>query len=230
MRKYLLATLFIASPCYSQSINTTSQSTGSVVNQAVQVVPSRQFTYSVGPNIQCQGATLNISPFISKTLSWGEPYDEYWDQPVYDNSDNYGLKDADGNDIGDGIPDNPGKILYYQKVRTGQQRNTNSENIGITATFSFPLDQRAIKMCHESMAKQNKLYEASLAAKRLNYEFSRLKTCHETLKAGVTFVGELAKLCADVRLIHPPGVLPDHNHQIISSPSKEVTPSSPDKN
>ena len=229
MKKLLIAALFVASPCYSQSINTTSQSSCSVVNQAVQVFPASQFTYSSGPSIQCQGATLNISPFVSKTLSWGEPYEEYYNQPVYDTSDNYGLTDEDGNDIGDGVPDNPGRVLYHRRVRTGQQKNNNSENIGITATFSIPLDRRAINMCHESMAKQNELYEASLAAKRLNYEFSRLKTCHETLKSGVTFIGELAKLCADVRLINPPGVLPEHNHEIISS-SEEEAPSSPDKN
>ena len=228
MRKLLLATLFIASPCYSQSINTTSQSTGSVVNQAVQVVPSRQFSYSSGPSIQCQGATLNISPFVARTYSFGLPYEDHYDRPIYDTSDNYGLTDADGNDIGDGIPDNPGRVLYHEKVRTGMQESNTSWNTGITATFSIPLDRRAVNMCHESMAKQNELYEASLAAKRLNYEFSRLKTCHETLKSGVTFIGELAKLCADVRLINPPGVLPNHNHELISPLEEEVL-SSPGK-
>lgn len=226
MKKLLFAALFIASPCYSQSINTTSQSTGSVVNQAVQVVPSRQFSYSVGPNIQCQGATLNISPFVARTFSFGLPYEEHWDRPIYDTSDNYGLKDEDGNDIGDGIPDNPGRVLYYESVRTGMQESSTSWNSGITATFSIPLDRTAYKRCHQAMDKQIQLYEASLAAKRLNYEFSRLKTCHETLKLGVTFVGELAKLCADVRMINPPGVLPPHQHKITS---QEANLSSPDK-
>ena len=103
MKKLLLATLFVASPCYSQSINTTSQSTGSVVNQAVQVVPARQFTYSSGPSIQCQGATLNISPFLSQTHSFGAPYQPHFDRPIYDTSDNYGKKDEDGNDELSGV-------------------------------------------------------------------------------------------------------------------------------
>ena len=224
MRKLLLATLFVASPCYSQSINTTSQSTGSVVNQAVQVVPARQFTYSSGPSIQCQGATLNISPFLSQTHSFGSPYQPHFDRPIYDTSDNYGKKDEDGNDIGDGVPDNPGRILYYEKVRTGMQESNTSLNTGITATFSIPLDRRAINMCHESMAKQNELYEASLAAKRLNYEMSRAKTCASLLKDGIVFIGELSRICADIQLISPPNV--GHKHQLTSS---EVTPSSRDK-
>ena len=230
MRKLLIAALFVASPCYSQSINTTSQSTGSVTNQAVQVVPSRQFSYSVGPSIQCQGATLNISPFLSKTFSFGTPYEPYYEKPIYDTSDNFGLTDADGNDIGDGVPDNP-RILYHETVRTGMQQSNTALNGGITATFSIPLDRKAVKMCHATMEKQNELYEASLAAKRLNYEMSRAKTCHALLKDGIIFVGELSKICADIQLINPPGVLPSHNHTIpISSSSKEVVPSSPDKN
>ena len=33
--------------------------------------------------------------------------------------------DADGNAIGDGIPDKPGEILYYRRIRTGQKDNYN---------------------------------------------------------------------------------------------------------
>ena len=35
----------------------------------------------------------------------------------------------------DGVPDNPGKVLYY-KPRTGYRQNP-SNNFGITATFSI---------------------------------------------------------------------------------------------
>ena len=104
------------------------------------------------------------------------------------------------------------------------QESNTSLNTGITATFSIPLDRRAINMCHESMAKQNELYEASLAAKRLNYEMSRAKTCASLLKDGIVFIGELSRICADIQLISPPNV--GHKHQLTSS---EVTPSSRDK-
>ena len=66
MRRYLLLLLLFNNPVLANSVNTTSNSSGSVVNQAVQVVPSRQFQYQMN-TITCQGATLNISPFVSTT-------------------------------------------------------------------------------------------------------------------------------------------------------------------
>ena len=68
-----------------------------------------------------------------------------------------------------------GEILYFEKVRTGMKQSNTSINGGITATFSIPLDRSALKECRAAMKKQNELYEASLAAKRLNFEMSRAK-------------------------------------------------------
>ena len=53
MKKYLVLLLLINNPVLANSINTTSNSTGSVVNHAVQVVPSRQFQYQMH-TIVCQ--------------------------------------------------------------------------------------------------------------------------------------------------------------------------------
>ena len=69
MKRYLALLFLFSNPVLANSINTTSNSTGSVVNQAVQVVPSRQFQYQMN-TISCQGATLNISPFISTTYGF----------------------------------------------------------------------------------------------------------------------------------------------------------------
>ena len=215
MKKYLyLAALIFPLPCYSQSINTSSQSTGSVVNQAVQVVPSRQFQYQLGANQVCQGATLNISPFLSATNSFGAPYQPYYSRPVYSTKDILGAKDADGNDIGDGEPDEPTKIIRTEQVRTGMQQSNTSLNGGITMTFSVPLDRSAIKLCRKGMERQVELYEASLASKRLNFEMSRLATCGKHIREGTIFIGEMAKICADVRVVTPPNV--EHNHAISS--------------
>ena len=215
MKKYLyLVALIFPLPCYSQSINTSSQSTGSVVNQAVQVVPSRQFQYQLGANQVCQGATLNISPFISATNSFGAPYQPYYSRPIYSTKDIVGAIDADGNDIGDGEPDEPTKIIRTEQVRTGMQESNTSLNGGLTMTFSIPLDRSAIKLCRKGMERQVELYEASLASKRLNYEMSRLATCSKHIRAGNIFVGEMAKICADVKIVSPPNV--QHTHPISS--------------
>jgi len=215
MKNYLyLVALIFPLPCYSQSINTSSQSTGSVVNQAVQVVPSRQFQYQLGANQVCQGATLNISPFLSATNSFGAPYQPYYSRPVYSTKDIVGAIDADGNDIGDGEPDEPTKIIRTEQVRTGMQQSNTSLNGGITATFSIPLSRKYMKMCRRGMERQVELYEASLASKRLNYEMSRLATCGKHIREGTIFVGEMAKICSDVRVVTPPNV--EHTHAISS--------------
>ena len=215
MKKYLyLVALIFPLPCYSQSINTSSQSTGSVVNQAVQVVPSRQFQYQLGANQVCQGATLNISPFLSATNSFGSPYQPYYSRPVYSTKDIEGAFDDNNNPIGDGEPDEPNKIIRVEQVRTGMQESNTSLNGGITATFSIPLSRKYMKMCRRGMERQVELYEASLASKRLNYEMSRLATCGKHIREGTIFVGEMSKICSDVRVVTPPNV--EHTHAISS--------------
>ena len=216
MKKYLVLLLLINNPVLANSINTTSNSTGSVVNQAVQVVPSRQFQYQMN-TIVCQGATLNISPFVSTTYGFSTPYEPYWDRPIYSNRDIEGDYDDDGDPTGDGDVDADyrGEILYFEKVRTGMKQSNVSLNGGITATFSIPLDRTALKECRAAMKKQNELYDASLAAKRLNFEMSRAKTCRDNLvNLGVRFKANtpMAKLCEDIELVTPPNV--DHTHKL----------------
>jgi len=215
MKRYLCLLILLNNPVFANSVNTTSNSSGSVVNQAVQVVPSRQFQYQMN-TITCQGATLNISPFVSTTYGFATPYESHFDRPVYSRRDIEGNFDDDNKPIGDGDVDAGyrGEILYFEQVRTGQKQSNVSVNGGITATFSIPLDRTAIKECRKAMKKQNELYEASLAAKRLNFEMSRAKTCIDNLKQGIRFKEgtEMARICADVELITPPNV--EHTHKI----------------
>ena len=215
MKRYLLLLLLFNNPVLANSVNTTSNSSGSVVNQAVQVVPSRQFQYQMN-TITCQGATLNISPFVSTTYGFATPFESHFDRPVYSRRDIEGNFDDDNNAIGDGDVDAGyrGEILYFEKVRTGQKQSNVSINGGITATFSIPLDRTAIRECREAMKKQNELYEASLAAKRLNYEMSRAKTCADNYKNGFRFKEgtPMALVCSDIEIIEPTNL--DHVHKI----------------
>ena len=215
MKRNLLLLLIFNNPVFANSINTTSNSSGSVVNQAVQVVPSRQFQYQMN-TISCQGATLNISPFVSTTYGFASPYEPYFDRPVYSARDIEGDTDDNGSAIGDGDVDagHRGEVLYYEQVRTGMRSSNTSINGGITATFSIPLDREPIKQCRKAMEKQNELYEASLAAKRLNYEMSRAKTCADNYKQGFRFKAgtPMALLCSDIEIIEPTNL--EHIHEI----------------
>ena len=61
----------------------------------------------------------------------------------------------------------------------------------------------------------------AVANKRLDFEIARLKNCGELMKAGIMFHknSPYYSVCADVKLINPPGTLPDHTHTITPTPS-----------
>ena len=220
MKRVLAALLLFAGPVNAQVSSTAApvaNSSGSVTNQSVQVVPSSTFS-SVINGVSCQGASLTINPFLSSTTGWSDPYERYYNEPVYDTLDLVGATDPEGNPVPDGRPDNPGNVLFYKPVRTGQKTNF-SVNGGITAQISIPLDRSHIRTCRKAAEKQVELMEAALADKRLNYELARLRNCADLMKEGVIFnpKSPYASICADVVLVNPPGVLPPHTHSIPTS-------------
>jgi hypothetical protein len=220
MKRVLAALLLFAGPVNAQVSSTAApvaNSSGSVTNQSVQVVPSSTFS-SVINGVSCQGATLTINPFLSSTTGWSDPYERYYNEPVYDTLDLVGAFDPEGNPVPDGRPDRPGNILFHKPVRTGQKTNF-SVNGGITAQISIPLDRSHIRTCRKAAIKQVELMEATLADKRLNYEIARLRNCADLMKEGVIFhpKSPYASICADVVLTNPPGVLPPHIHSIPTS-------------
>ena len=96
----------------SATANPVANSSGSVTNQAIQVLQGPYITNTYGGGVQCQGPTANFTPYVTRTGTWSDPYRTMvWNDPVYNNADN--------ND--DGIPDSPGEILYYIPTRTGQK-------------------------------------------------------------------------------------------------------------
>ena len=220
MKRVLATLLLLSAPAQAQVSSTAApvaNSSGSVTNQAVQVVPGKNFVYQYG-NFSCQGTSLTISPFVSTTVGWAHPYESYYSEPIYDTLDLVGAFDEEGNAIPDGVPDNPGNVLYYRPIRTGQKTNY-SINSGITATISIPLDRAHIKSCHRAAERQVELLEQQLADKRLNHEIARLKNCGELLRKGINFhpKSPYRGICADVVLSNPPGNLPPHTHSIPTS-------------
>ena len=189
----------------SATANPVANSSGSVTNQAIQVLQGPYITNTYGDGIQCQGATANFTPYITRTGTWQDPYEDIFLDPVYNMADN--------ND--DNIPDSPGEILYYVPTRTGQ-KSTQNINIGFSATLSIPLDKKAMAQCKEAVAIHNDYRRQLTANKRLDFEIARLKNCGELKKAGIVFhpKSPYYSVCADVMLINPPGVVGEHNHKI----------------
>src|SRR6056300_802598 len=130
-----------------------ANSSGSVTNQAIQVLQGPYITNTYGGGIQCQGPTLNFTPYVTGSVSSARPYEPYYNDPVYDVTDNFGAFDENGNPIGDGILDNPGDVVFYKRTRTGQKDNYNL-SVGFSATWSKPLDQKLQDQCKKAAATQ----------------------------------------------------------------------------
>ena len=196
-----------------------ANSSGSVTNQAIQVLQGPYITNTYGGGIQCQGPTLNITPFVTGSGSIQKPYEPYYNDPVYDMRD---LND-------DGSLDNPGSILYTVPTRTGQKDNYNI-SLGVSATWSIPQDKKLQDQCKEAAATQITLQQQITANKRLDFEIARLKNCGELKKQGIYFhpKSPYYKVCADVIVTNPGGVIPPHRHSIPSVSVPNAKPLSPD--
>ena len=202
----------------SATANPVANSSGSVTNQAIQVLQGPYITNQYGDGISCQTATANFTPYITRTGTWQDPYEAFYLDPVYNNADN--------ND--DNIPDNPGEILYYIPTRTGQ-KSTQNINLGFSATISVPLDKEARDKCMQAVAIHNEYRTQLTANKRLDFEIARLKNCGNLKKEGIVFhpKSPYYSVCADVMLINAPNVVGEHTHKITpngdASDLKEVS-------
>ena len=113
--------------------------------------------------------------------------------------------------------------MYFVPTRTGQKDNYNL-SIGVSATWSRPLDKELQEQCKEAVNTQITLQKQLTANKRLDFEIARLKNCGNLLKDGISFhpKSPYYSICADVVVQNVNTVLP-HSHEI---PKKNVSFSS----
>lgn len=156
--------------------NPQATSSGSVVNNATQVLQGPYATNNYGGGVACQGPTLNFTPFISSSFSGQTPYEPH--------------ADLDG----DGIDD-----------RTGQKNNW-SFNPGVSLTLSIPLDRNLQDLCKSAARTWTNRQQAETDKARLDFELVRLLRCGEAAKAGVMFHPDspYAAVCADVVVVSAP--------------------------
>ena len=188
MRK-LLPILFLTtfgSTAYAQGdtpvtaiANPQASSSGSVVNNATQVLNGPYHTNSYGGGIMCQGPTLNISPFLTTSASGQWPYEPY------------AQLDGEGD-----------------RDRTGQ-KNSWSFNPGISATFSIPLDGNAQSLCSQAAETWIGRQQIEASKARLDFELVRLLRCGEAVRQGIYFNPDspYASVCADVVVANAPRVV-----------------------
>ena len=163
--------------------NPQATSTGSVTNQAVQVLQGPYVTNSYGGGVSCQGPTFNLTPFMTTSQGGSRPFESYAD---VDNDPTTGITI-------NGIPG---------QERTGQ-KDTFSNNFGLSATLSFPLDGGLQERCKSAADTWTARQKAETDKSRLDFELVRLLKCGEAKKAGIFFIpsSPYAKICADVVVI-----------------------------
>ena len=77
----LLATSVVSVPAYAEvggisaTANPIANSSGSVTNQAIQVLQGPYITNTYGNGIQCQGATMNVTPYLTGTGNFKRPFE-----------------------------------------------------------------------------------------------------------------------------------------------------------
>ena len=223
--KYLLPVVaaIVASPVNAETVGGVSataspiaNSSGSVTNQAIQVLQGPYITNTYGAGIQCQGPTRNFTPLVTASASAQRPYEPWYNTPVYD------MRDIDE----DGAPDNPGAILWEQPTRTGQKDNLNL-SVGFSITWSEPLDKKLQDQCKEAAQANISLMQQAHANKRLDFEIARLKNCGQLLQQGIMFhpKSPMAKVCADV-VVHNVNHIKPHVHSIPLPSTSESQDSS----
>ncbi len=191
-----------------------ANSSGSVTNQAIQVLQGPYITNTYGGGIQCQGPTRNFTPYVTGSISSQKPWEDYYNDNVYD------MRDMNE----DGAPDNPGSVLYQVPVRTGQKDNYNL-GLGFSMTWSTPTDKKMQELCKQAATTQIELNAQLTANKRLDFEIARLKNCGELMLKGIQFhpKSPYYSVCSDVLVNNPPGHTHPHVHAIPSVSSSEGT-------
>ena len=213
-----IALLLLLSPT-SVLANAVSQSnTGSVTNQNYNVNNGAFHTNQFGGNVVCQGAMMNITPFSTFNTNFQKPFSHFYETPVYDPTDLVGDFDHDGNPIGDGTPDNPGNILYYQKNYSGTNKDSYSLGTGITLNFSIPLDRQYTRKCKEAAQIQNDINKQKLKNLELEWHVARVKHCGELKQKGINVANSspFFEVCKDIFLTPRPNQIESHYHSFSS--------------
>ena len=71
----------------SATANPIANSSGSVTNQAIQVLQGPYITNTYGGGISCQGPTANFTPYITHARNDKDPFETFYLEPQYDARD-----------------------------------------------------------------------------------------------------------------------------------------------
>jgi hypothetical protein len=205
--KYLsVLPIILLSPAQVLANAVSQSNNGSVTNMAVQTLTGNMTTNQYGGNIVCQGPTLSISPFTTFGANYLKPYRDYYETPFYD--------PTDAND--DGVPDNPGNVLFNQKNYSGTNKDSYALNFGISATFSIPLDRGFQNQCKSAADTQISIQKQVLENKRLDWQIARIRECGKLKQEGIMLTADspFFNICKDVYLVPKANQVIPHTHKL----------------
>lgn len=181
---------------------------------AIQNTPGSAFSNTYGSGIRCQGPVLSVTPWVNRSKSFQLPFEDLYQEPVYDLSD---LNE-------DGLIDNPGHVLYTMPQRTGQ-KDTHSWAGGLSIQATIPLDGGLQERCKAMVDANIKLHKQAVETRRLEYELYRLKTCATEKLRGANFHprSPYYAICADVVITPKPGQVLPHRHAISAQSAVPVS-------
>ena len=213
---YLCVLAIILSPAKVLANAVSQSNSGSVTNQNWNVNNGSFHTNQYGGGVVCQGAMMTITPFTTFNSNYRKPFRDYYETPVYDPTDIVGDFDDNGNAIGDGTPDNPGNILYYQQNYSGTNKDSYALGTGITLNFSIPLDRQLSKQCKDAAKTQTDIQKQQLKNLELDWHFARLKHCGEKKIAGIRFTKDSTyyDLCSDIEITPRANQVLPHTHKL----------------
>jgi len=214
-----IALLILLSPTSLLASSVSQSNTGSVTNQNYNVNNGNFHTNQYGGNIVCQGPMMNITPFSTFNTNFQRPFDHRYSTPVYDPTDLIGDFDDEGNPIPDGVPDNPGKILYWQENYSGTNKDSYALGTGITLNFSIPLDRKLGKLCKDAASTQIGIQNQKLKNLELEWHVARVKHCGELMQKGIRVKENSVffSVCKDVYLTPKPNQIEKHYHSFSTS-------------
>ena len=211
----------------SATANPIANSSGSVTNQAIQVLQGPYITNTYGGGVQCQGSTFNLTPYIQFADSRKDPWEDFYNEPQYNLTDTEGKTSQ----VVTTVKNYPWEDWYDDRTKAdGTRWFPDGEDMQITvdvptgdgvpdALSNGTLEPTWFKPIRTDM-KANQSFNAGLSA-TLSLPLNRklIRQCHEAAKNQNDLVAqavankrldfELARLknCGDLKkngiMFHP---------------------------
>ena len=183
----------------SATANPIANSSGSVTNQAIQVLQGPYITNTYGGGVQCQGSTFNLTPYVQFADSRKDPWVDFYNEPQYNTTDTSGKTST----VTTTVKNYPWEDWYDDRTKAdGTRWFPDGEDIQIQVEVDGPdgvpdainngsLDPTWYKPVRTDMSA-NQSFNAGISA-TLSIPLNRklVRQCHEAAQAQIAMQTQL---------------------------------------